>query len=1288
MAAELPRPGVEVIQQFVSASPTIIRPTLRPFVTGPAKEVIDVTTADGLVNSQAKQGQYSQLPKTISQSAFPSPRGNIAEVVVQNETIKVFFLNGGLLQELERDPGDSFLRDWNKATRAVLRTKRIPAEGLLINGTGGIVSPTIVLAVDVPARLNTTQDVVITFVSTGTHISAAQIAAQINNAVGEDIAEVVADSPGTRVQLVSKMVGAASSLTVRQGGSFNERLGFLVSTSTPELRVEGSGFRGQDQNNNTTLTPWVEWFRGGYIQAGVYTTWPTEDSDHFGAGLMYDDGTYITTYAPALAYTGSGSIDLKVGDLFYADGVQPNGARIMKIEAARFKLGTVNSQLSTYDSSGKLVTAVYDASNVNTLFASVPFVPHYAWFKAKNLLYTLLPQAAYLLGDTLGAPAEYALIEGVSNIVGDDTSPIGSSHPLSLAGLNLKFVVTVDGVEGDEQTFTFTGGPFTSVDAIATAIGTNIEGMFALADGSKLNFATSHLGAAQALQLKGTSTALARLGYTVGLDVTAAGKDVEFLDVPPRIKTSLVTPYVDPDDVLGGTTLKVKLSSNADQLSPTWGTARSHTFGVELADLDAIVADINADHSVDYTGALFGDFDTGTGMRIVAEKGGLPGAEYISLYAVFSESSVAASTKGLKFDSTSTCQTNDGMVFDDLAGGISEDVGEENLSGLTLKFRLNKRPKVYSVVFTSNSLVEAVDSINEAVGFPVASIAGSTEAQLKLTSTLKGYASCVEVVVDPWTTGTRPLSQKCAASLGYNVAGESSEDTMTAGIGRPNPDLYLDAQGNVCLGAEILRNSLTGEPFSPGLVDTYIQYIGLRKDVSPSAEHPALISLNDTSTLSTVLNPISSKNPLGLGMYFMMINAPGLECTGLGVDEISAAEPFGTPLAYSKVEGFIQSEELYGIAPLTHSEVVAQIFMNHCVFMSQPENKGERIVFINPAMPTRAIDGIVVSGTAGNTTATQNEFVGDANPTATLVSKGIDPQQEIPVSDDLFVQLVVATPNGSEVRNYSVKFVNGVVWTLRTVFASDENLDGFYTEATLDEPMVNVAYTMYIRGVPLVVTGSDIPDKNKIAETVQAKCMVYKNRRVYYTFPDKCKALLGGTEELLEGFYMPAAIVGMVAAQPPQQGFTNLPMAGFSGVVGSNDYFTNKQLNVMAAGGCYIIVQDAPGGPLTSRHQLSTNMTSIETRELSITKDVDYVAKFLRTGLRSFIGTFNITQPFLDTLSTVIHGMNQFLEENGILISADLNNLIQSKEQPDTVLVDETLDVPYPCNYIRLTLAI
>jgi hypothetical protein len=190
------------------------------------------------------------------------------------------------------------------------------------------------------------------------------------------------------------------------------------------------------------------------------------------------------------------------------------------------------------------------------------------------------------------------------------------------------------------------------------------------------------------------------------------------------------------------------------------------------------------------------------------------------------------------------------------------------------------------------------------------------------------------------------------------------------------------------------------------------------------------------------------------------------------------------------------------------------------------------------------------------------------------------------------------------------------------------------------------------------------------------------------TFPDSCAATIGGLEQRIDGFYMNAAIVGMIGQQPPQQSFTNFPMSGFTGVFGSNDTYSESQLNQMAAGGAYVIVQDAQGAPLISRMALTTDMTSIETRTDSITKVVDFTAKFLRRGLRNFIGRFNITQGFLDTLGSVIQGLGGFLVETGVLIGLTLNNIVQDEDARDTVLVDTTLDPPYPCNYIRLTLVV
>ena len=212
------------------------------------------------------------------------------------------------------------------------------------------------------------------------------------------------------------------------------------------------------------------------------------------------------------------------------------------------------------------------------------------------------------------------------------------------------------------------------------------------------------------------------------------------------------------------------------------------------------------------------------------------------------------------------------------------------------------------------------------------------------------------------------------------------------------------------------------------------------------------------------------------------------------------------------------------------------------------------------------------------------------------------------------------------------------------------------------------------------------PDLDGIVDAVAGAATAYGDRRVYYLFPDTVEATLDEGDVTIPAYYFGAATCGMVGQLLPQQGFTNYPVAGFTGVSGSNDTFTEAHLNEIAGGGVYTIIQDVDGAPLISRHQLSTLVTTIETRELSITKAVDYVAKTMRAAVRNYIGIYNITPQFLDTLTAVVEGVLDFLQQAGVLTGKALNSIVQDTTNPDTVLIDVTLDVPYPCNYIRIQL--
>lgn len=515
----------------------------------------------------------------------------------------------------------------------------------------------------------------------------------------------------------------------------------------------------------------------------------------------------------------------------------------------------------------------------------------------------------------------------------------------------------------------------------------------------------------------------------------------------------------------------------------------------------------------------------------------------------------------------------------------------------------------------------------------------------------------------------------------YIVAKSLSADQTST---RPSADLGVDANGVVTIKHELLRDT-TGAPIT-GKSSVYLSYRAVRRDVTSLAARPGLLSFANTTELDASLSPISTDNPLALGFYFALLNAPGIRVTGTGVDAISADSPYGTVEAFTRAAAFLEAYEVYAIAPLTHDNSVGQVFNTHVTVMSDPTNKGERIALFNPAAPTAKIDTIVASGTNGNSNAATTFDTGVVNLPALLLNAGIDPTGTIATTEGLFLDIA------SDSKKYSIQSIAGGVVTIRITFAVGDNDDAYYSTTDLnDSPLpsalIQESFAIRIRGASLTNVDGSV-DKQAMAETYQGLALTYLNRRFWHFVPDKAAATLAGLEQQVEGFYLCAAVAGMIGQNPPQQSFTNFPMTGFTQVTGSNGYFSESQLDVIAGGGNYIVVQDTQGAPLTARMALTTDLTSIETRTDSITKVVDFTAKFLRRGLRNFIGRFNITQGFLDSLGHVIQGLLGFLTETGVLIGANLNNIIQDEDAPDTVLVDITLDVPFPCNYIRLTLVV
>ena len=499
---------------------------------------------------------------------------------------------------------------------------------------------------------------------------------------------------------------------------------------------------------------------------------------------------------------------------------------------------------------------------------------------------------------------------------------------------------------------------------------------------------------------------------------------------------------------------------------------------------------------------------------------------------------------------------------------------------------------------------------------------------------------------------------------------------------RPSADLRVDAtSGEIVVKHEIFR-SPAGVPSAAVDLGIYLGYTALRRDVSAAGTNSNLLRIGDLTTLETQLSPINPENPLGLGMYFALLNAPGLETAGLGIGESSVDEPFGTLSAWAEAYTFIESKDVYGIAQLTHALEVSDLADAHVTAMSDPEVGLERVVFNNPTRPTRQANTLVGSGSLGNSTGGVSTFdTGLANLPALLAAAGF-PAPPFDIDDRIFLRM------DDDTNHYLVTGVAGSVVTVSTgalaAGTSENNADGFYftgTSPAFPTPIVDRPFSIFVRGTVLA-------DKTEEAIAYAAIPQGYQNRRMIFVTPDTAKATIDGLEQEIEGFYVCAALAGKTAAKLPADPLTEVGIKGFTGLIGATDRYGEIQYRIMDGGGLWNMYQEAAGQSIKTRHQLTSDLSSIEKREFSILTALDFTAKFLRGGLRNFIGRYNISQNLQSSISTTLDGLGNFLVVNKVLQSFKVARLVQNPDQPDSLLLDINVGVFYPCNEIRVTLIV
>jgi hypothetical protein len=174
-----------------------------------------------------------------------------------------------------------------------------------------------------------------------------------------------------------------------------------------------------------------------------------------------------------------------------------------------------------------------------------------------------------------------------------------------------------------------------------------------------------------------------------------------------------------------------------------------------------------------------------------------------------------------------------------------------------------------------------------------------------------------------------------------------------------------------------------------------------------------------------------------------------------------------------------------------------------------------------------------------------------------------------------------------------------------------------------------------------------------------------------------------------------AALAGLRSGVVPHQGLTNTELLGFDDFTRTVIEFNEDQLNIMAEQGVWIVTQSVIGATPYVRHQLTTDSSSLNKSEDSITTNVDSISYGIRRRLAPFIGTYNRHPESIVLAKSVLDNELRYRQSSTYTVRAG-NQLLDYKivkfepnvQFKDRLDVEVRLEVPYPYNYINITLVV
>ena len=170
------------------------------------------------------------------------------------------------------------------------------------------------------------------------------------------------------------------------------------------------------------------------------------------------------------------------------------------------------------------------------------------------------------------------------------------------------------------------------------------------------------------------------------------------------------------------------------------------------------------------------------------------------------------------------------------------------------------------------------------------------------------------------------------------------------------------------------------------------------------------------------------------------------------------------------------------------------------------------------------------------------------------------------------------------------------------------------------------------------------------------------------------------------GYHLAVQQAALVSALVPSDPKTQFPVGGIHKISYSEQYFGREYTNVIAGGGTTVIIQPSLSVLPASRHHLTTDTSSTQTREDNIVHQVDIVTINYILTLKKLVGRYKQTPKFFKLLRATLSAYAEQFKLREYVKEIQILEVKQHPTELDKVVVILRLFPYYAVNYIDVTI--